>query len=202
MEEHAMKAGTSIPVARARERRLLVGGLFVAVERCGPGALTEADVVAAAGASGPMFHEHFRDLDECFDFACEAALDILLGPMVAAWSVPRRRPERLGAALGALLGALAAQPRLAELCLLHSPVRQRDRRTYERAVDSLAELLLDVRRPLAAPEAPSAAGEQQLARGAVALIAARLREGGGDLEELRPRLLALLLPALELDATD
>jgi len=122
--------------------------------------------------------------------------------MVAAWSVPRRRPERLGAALGALLGALAAQPRLAELCLLHSPVRQPDRRTYGRVVDAVAELLLDVRPPFAAPEAPRPAGEQLLARGAVGLIAARLREGGADLEELRPRLLALLLPALELDATD
>jgi AcrR family transcriptional regulator len=197
-----MNVGPSAGVAQARERRLLVGGLFAAVERRGPAALTEQDVIEAAGPAGGAFHEHFRDLDECFDFACEAAVDILLGPMVAAWSVPRRRPERLGAALAALLGALAAQPRLAELCLLHSPVRQRDRRTYERVVDSLAELLVDVRRPLAAPEAPSAAGEQLLARGAVGLIAARLGEGGAELEELHPRLLALLLPALELDASD
>lgn len=197
-----MNVGPSAGVARARERRVLVGGLFAAVERCGAAALTEDDVIAAAGPAGRAFHEHFRDLDECFDFACEAAVDILLGPMVAAWSVPRRRPERLGAALAALLGALAAQPRLAELCLLHSPVRQQDRRTYERLVDSLVELLLDVRRPFAAPEAPSAAGEELLARGAVGLIAGRLREGSADLEELHPRLLALLLPALELDATD
>lgn len=197
-----MNVGPSAGVAQARERRLLVGGLFVAVERRGAAALTEQDVIEAAGPAGGAFHEHFRDLDECFDFACEAALDVLLGPMVAAWSVPRRRPERLDAALGALLGALAAQRRLAELCLLHSPVRQADRRTYERVVGSLAELLVDVRRPLAAPEAPSAAGERLLARGAVGLIAARLREGGAHLEELRPRLLSLLLPALELDATD
>jgi AcrR family transcriptional regulator len=197
-----LSAGPSIRVAHARERRQIVDGLLGAVERRGAAALTEEEVIAAAGQSGRAFHEHFRDLDECFDFACEAALDILLGPMVAAWTVPRRRPERLGAAMAALLGALAAQPRLAELCLLHSPARQRDRRTYERVVDSLAELLLDVRRPLAAPEAPSVAGERLLARGAVGLIAARLREGEGGLEELRPRLLAVLLPALELDATD
>jgi AcrR family transcriptional regulator len=196
-----MNVGPSIRVARAQERRALVGGLMVAVQRRGPAALTEGDVIEAAGQAGQAFHEHFRDLDDCFDFACEAAVDILLGPMVAAWSVPRRRPERLGAALAALLGALAAQPRLAELCLLHSVVRQQDRRTYRRVVDSLAELLLDVRPPFAAPEAPSAAGEQLLARTAVGLIAARLGEGGGDPEELRPRLLELLLPALELDAT-
>jgi AcrR family transcriptional regulator len=196
-----MSAGPSIRVAHALERRRIVDGLLVAVGRRGPAALTEDDVIEAAGSSGGAFHEHFRDLDDCFDFACEAGVDILLGPMVAAWSVPRRRPERLGAALGALLGALAAQPRLAELCLLHSPARQPDRRTYGRVVDSLTELLLDVRPPFAAPRAPRPAGEQLLARGAVGLIAAHLSEGG-DLEELRPRLLALLLPALELDATD
>lgn len=195
-----MNVGPSAGVDQARERRLLVDGLFVAVDRRGAAALTEEEVIAAAGPAGRAFHAHFRDLDECFDFACEAAVDVLLGPMVAAWSVPRRRPERLGAALTALLGALAAQPRMAALCLLHSPARQRDRRTYERVVDSLAELLLDVRRPFAAAAAPSQAGERLLARGAVGLIAARLA-AGGELEELRPRLLALLLPALELDAT-
>lgn len=197
-----MSVGPSTHVARARERKEIVDGLLVAVERRGPAALTEGDVIEASGPSGRAFHEHFRDLDDCFDFACEAAVDILLGPMVAAWSVPRRRPERLGAAVGALLGALAAQPRLAALCLLHSPVRQPDRRTYGRVVDSLAELLLDVRPPFAAAGAPPPAGERMLARAAVGLIAARLREGEEDLQELRLRLLALLLPALELDGTN
>ncbi len=197
-----MSVGPSIHVAHARERKQIVDGLFVAVERFGPAALTEGEVVEAAGPSGRAFHEHFRDLDDCFDFACEAAVDILLGPMVAAWSVPRRRPERLGAALGALLGALAAQPRLAALCLLHSPVRQADRRTYGRVVDSLAELLLDIRPPFVDAGEPRPGGEQLLARSAVGLIAARLGDGEADLEELRPRLVALLLPALELDATD
>lgn len=197
-----MSVGPSIRVVRARERERIVDGLLVAVARCGPTALTEGDVITAAGPAGRAFHSHFRDLDDCFDFACEAAVDILLGPMVAAWSVPRRRPERLGAAVGALLGALAAQPRLAALCLLHSPARQWDRHTYGRVVDSLAELLLDVRPPFAAAGAPPPAGEQMLARTAVGLIAARLAEGGADLEGLRPRLLAMLLPALELDVTD
>jgi AcrR family transcriptional regulator len=198
-----MNVGPPIRVARTQERRRVVAGLLAALERRGPGELEEADVIAAAGVSARAFHEHFRDLDECFDFACEAGLDILLGPMVAAWSVPRRRPERLGAALAALLGALEAQPRLAELCLLHSPARQRDRRTHRRLVGSLAELLLDVRRPSASPQSPpSGTGEQMLARGAVGLIAAHLADrGGSDLRELQPRLLALLVPALELDAT-
>jgi AcrR family transcriptional regulator len=191
-------------LAEAQERRQIVAGLLAAVGRRGPLALQEADVIAATDLTADSFHRHFRDLDECFDFSCEAALDVLLGPMVAAWSVPRPRPERLGAALAALLGALAAEPRLAELCLLHSPARQADRRTYRRAVDSLSELLLDVRRPPDSPGyPPSEAGEAALAEGAVGLIAARLAAGEGeDLQELRPRLLAALVPALELSGTD
>ena len=134
-----MNVGPPIRVARTQERRRVVAGLLAALERRGPGELEEADVIAAAGVSARVFHEHFRDLDECFDFACEAGLDILLGPMVAAWSVPRS----------------ACSTR-----------------------------------------------EQMLARGAVGLIAAHLADcGGSDLRELQPRLLALLVPALELDAT-
>jgi AcrR family transcriptional regulator len=199
-----MNVDSAIRLARAKERQQVVVGLLTALERRDVAALREADVIEAAGVSTSTFHELFGGLDECFDFACEAGLDVLLGPMVAAWSVPRRRPERLGAALTALLGALAAQPRLAKLCLVHSPVRQPDRRTYRRLVDSLAELLLDVRRPFAAPQSPpSTAGEQTLAQSAVGLIAVHLEDGGGtSFEELRLRLLGLLVPAVELDATD
>lgn len=194
----------SAPNGQAQGRQQIVAALLEALARVGPLRLTEADVAAAAELSAPGFRRYFDDLDECFDFACEAALDALLDPMVAAWSVPRPRPERLGAALAALLGGLAAEPRLAELCLLHSAARQPDRRTYRRAVRSLAEVLMDVRRPAAAPPGePSPAGEEALARGVVGLIAARLDAGGAEqLPRLAPQLLALVLPALELDGTD
>lgn len=168
----------------ARERRQIVAGLLDAVAEHGPTRLRERDVVAAAGTGLWTFRAHFDDLDVCFDFACEAALDTLLSPMVASWSVPRPPRERLDAAIGALLDSLAAQPRLAELCLLHSPVRQADRHTYRRAVDALAELLPP--------------GEATLAAGLVGQVAARLAAGrAADLEALRPVVVALLLPALD-----
>lgn len=189
---------------RARGRQRIVSALLDALGRVDPLALKEADVLGAGGIAAGSFHQHFEDVDECFDFACEAGLDVLLGPMVAAWSVPRPRPERLGAAMAALLGALQAEPRLARLCLLHSAARQRDKRTYRRAVRSLAEVLADVRYPAApANGEPSPAGEEALARGAIGLIAAQVADGGGeDLTRMAPRLMALLVPALELDATD
>ncbi|HEX3734367.1 MAG TPA: hypothetical protein VHU86_04360 [Solirubrobacterales bacterium] len=187
-------------VAQDRERREIVAGLLAAIEELGPYGLREFDVIEAARTSPQNFHAHFDDLDACFDFACEAALDTLLSPMVASWSVPRPPAARLDAGLTALLGSLAAQPRLAQLCLLHSPARQRDRRTYRRAVDSVAGLLLDVRGRSASPDPPIAA--VALARGAFRLIVARLANGDVEnLEELHPQLLALLVPGLELDGT-
>ncbi|HTT96256.1 MAG TPA: hypothetical protein VMF55_16410 [Solirubrobacterales bacterium] len=184
--------------ARARERRRIVAGLLAALEDRDPAALRECDVIVAADLPPGTFEAHFDDLDACFDFACEAALDTLLGPVVASWSVPRPPARRLGDALAALLGSLAARPRLAELCLLHSPLRQPDRRTYRRLVGAVAELLLDVRaQPGTAGAGP---GEKALARGLVGFIGAHLADRRTDgLERLQPRLLALLVPILELD---
>lgn len=185
---------------RARERRRIVTGLLLALEDRDPAALRESDVIAAARITPRAFAAHFSDLDRCFDFACESALDTLLAPVLASWSVPRPPAARLGDLLAALLGSLAARPRLAELCLLHSPARQPDRRTYRRLVDALAELLLDLRPRTDAPH--PAAGETALARGLVGFIAAHLADRRTDrLEALHPQLLALLAPALELDET-
>jgi AcrR family transcriptional regulator len=186
-------------VARAHERRQIVAGLLAAVGELGPYALRESDVIEAASTSDRRFRTHFDDLDGCFDFACEAALDTLLSPMVASWSVPRPPADRLGAAFMALLGSLAAQPRLAELCLLHSRARQRDRRTYRRVVNAVAELLFDVRGQLASP-GPRVSEEEALARRIVGLIVTRLAvRGAENLEGLHPQLEELLAPHLGLD---
>jgi len=184
--------------ARARERRQIVAGLLVALEDHHPSALRESDVIVAAGLAPGTFHAHFDDLDACFDFACEAALDTLLIPVLTSCSVPRPPAVRLADVLAALLGSLVARPRLTELCFLHSPVRQADRRTYRRLVDALAELLRDI---WACPGAAhSALGETAVARGLVGFIVAHLADRRTeDLEALHPRLLALLLPILSLD---
>lgn len=182
--------------ARSRERREIVAGLLAALVDREPAALREADVIAAAGTSPARFHEHFDDLDACFDFSCEAALDILLGPVVASRSMPRSPGDRLDDLLAALLGSLAARPRLAELCLLHASVRQADRRTHRRLVEALAELLFE-------PRPRPGCAETAVARALVGFIAAHLAVGRTDgLGALQPRLYELLVPVLPLDDTD
>lgn len=183
------------------QRRRIVAALTEAVERRGPVAITVTDVVKAAGISRRTFYEHFGDLDECFDFTCDRAFDLFFDPFAAAYDVPGPWAERLGNALVALLAALAQEPFLGELCLIHSQARQRDRRTYRRAVDAVAAALRGARAVTTSVLEPPDLGEELLAGGAVALIAARLAGGQGEgLEELAPRLTGLLRAPLELEA--
>lgn len=191
----------STQLAQARERRRIIAGLLAALEHRDPRVLRTSDVIEAAGVSPRTFHAHFDDIDACFDFACEAALDTLLSPLVASRSVSRPPATRLSLALAALLGSLAARPRLAELCLLHAPARRPDGPTRLRLEDALAGLLLDLR---SQPPPPSSrVGEAALARGLVGFILADLVDRPvEEVERLHPRLIALLAPVLGLEDVD
>lgn len=187
---------------RSYQRQRIIAAMIDTVDHCGPIPLPVARVVKTAGVSRATFYQHFSSCDECFDSACDEAFDYLFDPFREAFDPPGPWVGRLHAALGALLAGLAKEPRLGELCLIHSQARQSDRRTYRRGVDTLAGALRAAR-----PATPPAKelpflGEELLAGGAIALIAARLEgEGGEGLEELGPQLTRLLAAPLELEMT-
>jgi len=186
------------------QRQRIVAALIGTVRDRGPVAITVTDVVKAAGISRRTFYEHFGDVDECFDFACDRAFEFFFDPFVAAYDTAAGPwAERLNGALAALLAALAKEPFLGELCLLHSQARQRDRRTYRRAVDAVAAVLRGARAVTTSVLEPPELGEELLAGGALALIVARLAGGEGEgLEDLAPRLTDLLRAPLELEAAN
>lgn len=185
------------------QRQRIVAALIETVKSRGPIAITVTDVVKTAGISRRTFYEHFSDVDECFDFTCDEAFDLFFEPFADAYAAPGPWAERLSAALAALLGALAKEPFLGELCLLHSQARQRDRRTHRKAVDAVAAALRGARAVTTSVLEPPQLGEELLAGGAVALIAARLAGGQSErLEDLAPRLAGLLRAPLELEAAD
>jgi AcrR family transcriptional regulator len=188
---------------RSYQRQRIIAAMIDTVDRCGPIALPVAHVVKAAGISRATFYQHFSSCDEAFDAACDEAFDYLFDPFCEAFAAPGPWVGRLNAALGALLAGLAKEPRLGKLCLIHSQARQNDRRTYRRAVDTVAEALRAARPATASAEELPLLGEELLAGGAIALIAARLGgEQGEGLEELGPQLTRLLAAPLELEATD
>jgi AcrR family transcriptional regulator len=188
---------------RFYQRQRIIAAMIETVARCGPVALPVAQVVKTAGISRRTFYEHFSDCDECFDAACEEAFEYLFDPFRMAYAAPGPWAERLSAALTALLVALEAERRLGELCLVHSPARQSRCHTYRRAVDTLVDALHGAREERAPGRGPSPLGEELLAGGVVALIAARLAAGRSEgLAELAPQLAHLLTAPLELDGTD
>jgi AcrR family transcriptional regulator len=185
------------------QRQRIVAALVETVRISGPLSITVTDIVKAAGISRRTFYEHFADLDECFDSTCDQAFDLFFDPFAAAYAGPGLWAERLDSALRALLGALAAEPFLGELCLVHAPARQADRRTYRRAVETLTEALRGAREVTTFSQEPSPLGEELLAEGSVALIAARLTCGQGErLQELAPQLVRMLRAPLELEPAD
>jgi AcrR family transcriptional regulator len=186
------------------QRRRVVAALIHALERGGPSSLTVEDIVAAGPVRRQVFYRYFEDVDDCFDFSCDAAFEYLFGPFDEAYAAAHGPWEaRLDAALGALLGAISREPSLGELCLVHSPARQRDRHTYQRAVDELTAVLCGARPDGPAAEALSVLGEDLLARGTLGLIAARLAVDHGEgLEDLAPELIWLITAPLGLGVVD
>jgi AcrR family transcriptional regulator len=69
--------------------------------------------------SSKAFHELFRDREECFLAAYDAAVVRLLGRVIAAYgNAGRAWPERLRAALEALLLSLESEPAVARVCFV------------------------------------------------------------------------------------
>jgi AcrR family transcriptional regulator len=197
-----MTAPAPTDFAEPDQRRRIVAALIDTVDRRGPLSLTVADIAKAAGVSRAAFYRHFDDVDDCFDSVCDEAFDVLFDPFLEAYSTLGPWAKRLNAALVALLDALSREPLLGEICLVHSPARQRDRRTYRRAIDCLAAVLREGRPVATSLLGPSPRGEEILAGGTIGLIAARLAGGGRDLEELASELVWLLAAPLELEPAD
>lgn len=109
-------------VAR-HQRERLIAGLAVAVAERGYAATTVAQIAAAAHVSRRAFYQHFETKEECFCAAFDAVFDHLRAQMAAA-AAPHEGdwPARVVAALGAALDFFAAEPDLARLCLVESPV--------------------------------------------------------------------------------
>jgi AcrR family transcriptional regulator len=86
----------------------------------GPHAVTTAMVTKRVKMSRATFYELFDGRAGALRCACEVAQGALLEPVEAATADPGAPEERLEAVIRALLEAIREEPRLAELCLVHS----------------------------------------------------------------------------------
>jgi len=188
-------------VAQSQHTRLLEA-VGRAVAEKGYAATTIDDIVRGAGVSKKTFYEHFRDKEDCFLAAYEAAADELFARVREAQSDPDSWLERTRAGISAYLRWLAAEPALARVFLIEVAAagpRAAERREAlrDRYAEQLAELQRDARRELPDLSEPPVEIFHAVVAAVDDLVVRRLRETGGeDLGELEPVLLQLQVALL------
>jgi AcrR family transcriptional regulator len=188
-------------VAQSQRTRLLEA-VGRAVADKGYAATTIDDIVRGAGVSKKTFYEHFRDKEDCFLAAYEAAADELFAHVREAHGAPGSWLDRTRAGIGAYLRWLAAEPALARVFLIEVAAAgpraaERSEALRDRYARQMAELQQAARGEMPAlPELPL-----EIFQAVVAavddLVVRRIRTAGAeDLAELEPILLHLQVALL------
>jgi AcrR family transcriptional regulator len=186
-------------------RRRAVAAIASAVEEHGYAATTVEDILNRARMSRRTFYQLFRNREECFLAAYDAALEEAMDRLALAHSGNgeswARRVER---ALVALFEYLASEPGLARVWLVEAPsVGAAGIERHERTMSRLAERLAVLRR-----EADSgrrnggSAVDFEASVGAVhRVVQARLLDGrAGELPELAPHMAGVVRGLVAPDA--
>ena len=105
-------------VVTESQRTRLLEAVGRAVAEKGYAGATIDDIVRGAGVSKKTFYDHFRDKEDCFLAAYEAAADELFARVREAQQGPVSWLERTRAGISAYLRWLAAEPALARVFLI------------------------------------------------------------------------------------
>jgi AcrR family transcriptional regulator len=183
-------------VAESQRTRILEA-VGRAVADKGYAATTIDDIVGGAGVSKKTFYEHFRDKEDCFLAAYEAAADELFEHVRAAQRMPEGWLERTRAGISAYLRWLAAEPALARVFLIEVAAAgpraaERRARLRDRYAERMQKLQDEARAEVPGlPELPPEVF-QAVTAAVDDLVVRRIREGGAaDIGELEPVLLYL-----------
>ena len=186
----------------ASQRTRLLEAVGRAVADKGYASATIDDIVRGAGVSKKTFYEHFRDKEDCFLAAYEAAAGELFERVRAAQHEPGDWLERARAGIRAYLRWLAGDPALARVFLIEvAAAGPRAAACRERLRDRYAELTRDTERHARneRPGLPVLPDElvHALVAATDAVVVRRIRESGAEaLPELEPILLRLQVSLL------
>jgi AcrR family transcriptional regulator len=186
----------------ASQRTRLLEAVGRAVAEKGYAAATIDDIVRGAGVSKKTFYEHFRDKEDCFLAAYEAAADELFARVREAQRASDSWLERTRAGISAHLRWLAAEPALARVFLIEVAAAgphalERREALRDRYAGQMAELQADAREEMPAlPELPLEVFHAVVAA-VDDLVVRRIREAGAEaLIDLEPVLLHLQVALL------
>jgi AcrR family transcriptional regulator len=183
-------------VAASQRTRLLDAVGRAVADKSFSGATID-DIVRAAGVSKVTFYQHFRDKEDCFIAAYEAAGEDLFERVRAANTRPEGWLERTAAGIRAYLTWLAGDPALARAFLIEvAAAGPRAAECRERVRDRYAELMRELQDEARAdlPSLPHLPAEifHALVAAVDDLVVRRIRESGAeDLPGLEPILLHL-----------
>ena len=186
----------------ASQRTRLLEAVGRAVAEKGYAAATIDDIVRGAGVSKKTFYEHFRDKEDCFLAAYEAAADELFARVREAQRASDSWLERTRAGISAYLRWLAAEPALARVFLIEVAAAgphalERREALRDRYAGQMAELQADAREEM--PPLPELPLEvfQAVVAAVDDLVVRRIREAGAEgLIGLEPILLHLQVALL------
>lgn len=189
--------GLDRELVAASQRTRLLDAVGRAVADKGYSGATIDDIVRAAGVSKMTFYQHFRDKEDCFVAAYEAAGEELFERVRAANTRPEDWLERTAAGIRAYLTWLAGDPALARAFLIEvAAAGPRAAECRERVRDRYAELMRELQDEARAdiPSLPRLPAEifHALVAAVDDLVVRRIRESGAeDLPRLEPILLHL-----------
>ncbi len=189
--------GLDRELVAASQRTRLLDAVGRAVADKGYSGATIDDIVRAAGVSKMTFYQHFRDKEDCFVAAYQAAGEELFERVRAANTRPEGWLERTAAGIRAYLTWLAGDPALARAFLIEvAAAGPRAAECRERVRDRYAELMRELQDEARAdiPSLPRLPAEifHALVAAVDDLVVRRIRESGAeDLPRLEPILLHL-----------
>jgi AcrR family transcriptional regulator len=189
----------------SNQRERILDAVLQAASRSGYAAMRIEDVIAIAGVSRRTFYDHFANKEEAFLASYDLVLEQLLTGVASAFASGETWTSRVRRGLAAFLNLLAAEPVLAQVCVVEALAagpRALERRT--RAMRAFQELLMpppgDV---LARTTAPPVAIEA-IVGGIYEVVYSRVTtDRTGELPTLLPSLLhSALLPFVGAEIAD
>ena len=110
--------GLSRNFIAANQRERILSAVAQAAAELGYAEMTVEAIIVRAGVSRRTFYEHFRNKEDAFFAAYDAAVHLLAGHIRRAYLNKATARERLRAGIGAFLQFLASGPEFARMCIV------------------------------------------------------------------------------------
>jgi AcrR family transcriptional regulator len=183
------------------ERERLLEAMVRSTAANGYEATTVAHVIASAGLSRDVFDEMFADKESCFLAAYDAAVDVLVAHVAAAYESAAGEPwpDRIAAALRALAELFATEADIARMAVVEVTAVGEDARLHYRdALGRFTPFLEEGRAFASRADALPADTARFAIGGATAMIFDEVRAGRtAELPQMVPDLaFAVLMPYL------